>query len=306
MPDKKEPQQSLALIPTTADEVVTVVKMLAKSALVPEFFRNSKNPEADLYFTISYGMDMGFSPTQSLRAINVIQGKPGLYADAMVALVMGSGKAKYFRVAESTPEKVTYETCRTGQTKIARKTFTLNDAVRAGISKGSGWTKYPQHMLEARAKSWLARDCYPDVLHGVYSSEELQDLEPEAPRATDFQAIVEATVVSEEAVSVVPEYAIASEVKDVKCESVFKGEAPAPQVSDTRPAKEPDIDDALGFNDPPEGDPAKPTRLERLESAPHMAALNAVGAECADITDKAERKEHDAAYRKRWHELKEG
>lgn len=145
---------------------------LAKSSLIPEAFRGKP---AEVFFAISYGVELGMSPVTALMSISVIKGKPSLAANAMVAMVLSSGKAKYFRCVETGPDSATYETLRIGDPEPSRKTFTQAQAKAAGLAGGM-YGKYPQQMLEARAKSYLARDVYPDVLHGMASTEEVMDV----------------------------------------------------------------------------------------------------------------------------------
>lgn len=144
---------------------------LAKSSLIPEAFRGKP---AEVFFAISYGVELGMSPVTALMSISVIKGKPSLAANAMVAMVLSSGKAKYFRCVETGPDSATYETLRIGDPEPSRKTFTQSQAKAAGLAGGM-YGKYPQQMLEARAKSYLARDVYPDVLHGMASTEEVME-----------------------------------------------------------------------------------------------------------------------------------
>lgn len=162
-----------ALVPTSIQEGQALAKIYAASELVPDAFRGK---EAEIFLGIAYGMELGFAPLAALRAVTVIKGRTGLYADAMVALVLQSGKADYFRCANSSAESATYVSRRRGEKDEVSKTFTVADAKQAGLTGGGGnYGKYPTHMLEARAKSWLARDLYPDVLHGIYSADELRD-----------------------------------------------------------------------------------------------------------------------------------
>jgi len=161
-----------ALIPHGFEEAERMAERLAKSALLPDHFRGKP---ADVFWAIAYGLEIGLSPVAALRAVYVVKGRPGLYADAMVAVVMASRKAVYFRCIESTPTRAVFETQRAGDQPV-RKAFTIDDAERAGLTRQN--TKYqtePERMLEARAKSWLAKLVYPDVLHGIQSVEELSD-----------------------------------------------------------------------------------------------------------------------------------
>jgi hypothetical protein len=120
----------------------------------------------------------------ALRGIQTIKGKPCLSADTMVALVLKSGLAKYFRpVSEETDnQRATYETLRVGDDKPTRFTYTMQMAQTAGLAGGDNWRKHPSAMLRARCKSMLARDRYSDVLAGLYSPAEFG----EAERAEDW------------------------------------------------------------------------------------------------------------------------
>jgi len=53
----------------------------------------------------------------------------------------------------------------------------MEDARAAGLLEkkaGNNWQTYPKRMLNARAKAFLARDVWPDLVAGLYSSEEME------------------------------------------------------------------------------------------------------------------------------------
>lgn len=162
-----------ALVPASLAEAEAMAARLAQSSLVPDAFRGKA---ADTFLAIAYGMELGIPPVSSLRSIAVIKGKPTLYADAMVGLVMSSGLAIYFSRVETEADIATYETQRRGAPKPQRMSFSLDEAKAAGLTSSDGWKKYPAAMLRARAKAFLARDVYPDLLHGIYSAEEMDGI----------------------------------------------------------------------------------------------------------------------------------
>lgn len=171
-------QKSLALVPSSLVEAESMASTLSKSGMLPDHF---KGKPADVFWAISFGLEVGFGPVAALNSVYVVHGRPGLYADAMVALVLSSGHCKYFRKVSSDDRQATYETMRNGDPEPTQVSVTIEAAERAGWSKNN--TKYatePRRMLEARAKSWLAKDRYPDVLRGIGSVEELRD-EGETP-----------------------------------------------------------------------------------------------------------------------------
>lgn len=166
---------SLAIVPRTIDEVQSLAERFSQSSLLPAAMRG-KMP--DVLVTIMAGQELGLPPMASLRAIHVIDGKPVLAADGMVAAVLGSGKCVYFERVEESDTAVTYETLRVGATKPRRCTWTLEMAKKAGLHLKDNWRTYLRAMLASRAKSELARDVYPDVLAGCYTDEEVASQHP--------------------------------------------------------------------------------------------------------------------------------
>lgn len=182
--------KALAIIPRTVAELMSLAEILSKSDLLPKALRG-KVP--DVAMTIMAGQEMGFSPGQALRNFHVIEGRPVLSADGMVALALGSGLARYFRRIEEADDKVTYETLRAGEDKPRRCTWTKQMAKDAGLNTKDNWRLFPRAMLAARAKAELARDVYPDVLAGCAAQEEVGDWTP-PPRIEDA---IDAEIVSE-------------------------------------------------------------------------------------------------------------
>lgn len=138
-----------------------------------------QTPEA-AFMVMALGSDMGLSVSQSLRGIQIIEGKACPTADCLVACVIRSGLAEYIVEIETTEDHSTWETRRKGEAKPRRSTFTIDDAKRALLtSRGkdpatNNWSKYPKRMLAARAKAFLVRDVYPDLALGLYIPDEIQ------------------------------------------------------------------------------------------------------------------------------------
>jgi hypothetical protein len=174
--------ESLAIIPRTIAECTDLAERLAKSELLPKALRG-KVP--DVLMTIMAGQEMGLAPMAALRSFHVIEGKPVMSADGLVAVVLGSGKAVYFERVEETAESVTYETLRVGAKGPKRCTWTLAQAKAAALNVKDNWRTFPRAMLAARAKAELARDVYPDVIAGCYTDDEASDWTPPNRDAID-------------------------------------------------------------------------------------------------------------------------
>ena len=163
--------KALAVIPRSLPEVQSMAEVLAKSNLLPDAL---KGKVPDVVVQILAGQELGLSPMASIRGVHVVQGKPLLAADTMVALVLGSGLCEYFAVAEETATAVTYETKRKGSPIPQRVTWSDEDTKLAGLQAKDNWRTHKRQMRRARAKAMLARDVYPDVLAGCYDPDEMQ------------------------------------------------------------------------------------------------------------------------------------
>ena len=177
----------MALVPTNINEVQTLAKTFAMSALLPQALRGK---EADVAVVIMTGMEMGLPPMTALRMIDVIQGKGVLNAAGMVARVKQLGLDQFFRPVESESDetKATYETKRKDDTVVHRGVFTIEQARDQGLLNKANWKSDPVSMLKARAKSRLARDVYPEVLGGIYDPDEADEIREDAPEPKAIDA----------------------------------------------------------------------------------------------------------------------
>jgi len=181
--DRKAPTmepQTTALVPVVEVEYARQLEprtmaeatQLAKWALDSRLFGAYGSAQAILMMILA-GREMGMPTMHSLRAFDVIDGKPTLKADAIRALILRSGKADYFRIVERSATVCTFATKRKGDPEVTLS-YTFEEAQAAGLVKpNSGWVKNAPDMLVARASAKLARLVYPDVIHGLYAPEEL-------------------------------------------------------------------------------------------------------------------------------------
>jgi len=172
--------------PATLTEAITFSEMLANSNMVPKAYQGKPQ---DILVCVQWGMEMGLAPMQALQNIAVINGKPSVYGDAMMALVQASTVCQdveeYFE-GEGTPNPVAVcIASRKGRKPVTVK-FSVEDAKRAGLwGKQGPWTAYPKRMMQMRARGFALRDAFPDVLKGLISVEEANDYPDEAkPRQT--------------------------------------------------------------------------------------------------------------------------
>lgn len=161
-----------AIVPRTIDEVARLAKMAAESGLA-----KTTSPQA-AGMLICAGLEIGLTPMQALLGMHMVEGRPTLAADTIVALVVRrTDVCEYWRPIESTAERHTIETKRRGpEFQPVRRTWTMDDAKRAGLATKAIWQRYPADMLRHRCATALAREVFPDVIAGMaYTREEIGD-----------------------------------------------------------------------------------------------------------------------------------
>lgn len=145
-----------------------LARSIAQSTLVPRALKN----ESDALVVILTGQELGLPPMTALRSIHVVDGKPTMSADLMVALCKRSGECIFFDPVEVTNKGATFRTQRKGSPEPTVFTYTEEDASAAGLLRRKGpWQQHRKAMYAARCKAMLARLVYPDLLVGVYDAD---------------------------------------------------------------------------------------------------------------------------------------
>ena len=191
---------------TSLAEASAFADVLLESGMAPKGMN-----KAGCVIAMQLGAEVGLSVMQSVQNIANINGRPAIWGDAQLALVRKSGLMETFTEAEVGERGG--DTCgytvtvkRVGQ-EPASDTFTVADAKRAGLWEKQGpWRQYPQRMLKFRARGFVLRDQFGDVLKGLRSVEEARDIPrevnvtdvgtdktvEETKQATDFMADIKA------------------------------------------------------------------------------------------------------------------
>lgn len=164
--------------PKSTAEAMELAKTLASSQLIPKAFQQRPG---DVFVAMMWSHSLGIPIVQGLQGIAVINGKPSLYGDALLAVCMGSGQmADIEETVTGSADNLT-ATCkvtRRGKPTPVVSTFSMADARAAGLlGKPGPWQQYTSRMLKMRARAFALRDAFPDVLSGIASAEEMQDVE---------------------------------------------------------------------------------------------------------------------------------
>lgn len=168
-------RQQYDLSPRDFDEAWRMADYLANSDMVPKDF---KGKPGNCLVAVQWGAELGLKTMQAIQNIAVINGRPSLWGDVMLALVRASPLCEY--VVESVEgERAVCRVKRRGEPEQLRE-FTKEDAVKANLwTKDGPWKQYPKRMLQMRARAWALRDVFTDVLKGLHMAEEAMDMAPE-------------------------------------------------------------------------------------------------------------------------------
>jgi hypothetical protein len=162
------------LSPQNFEQALVFAGYLAESGLVPkDYERNS----GKCLIAMQWGAELGLKPLQAIQNIAVINGRPSLWGDVMLAIVRASPLCEYV-VEEVLGDVARCRVKRRGEPEQVRE-FTKADAEMAKLwNKEGPWRNYPKRMLQMRARAWALRDVFTDLLKGLHMAEEAWDMPP--------------------------------------------------------------------------------------------------------------------------------
>jgi hypothetical protein len=173
-------QSGFALQPQNIQEAMELARMLASSSMVP---KNYANKPDDTLVAMMMGAELRLNPIQSLQNIAVINGRPAIYGDALLALMQNH--PSFGGIKETFDDSTMSASCTVWRKGGERHTqiFSQADAKTAGLWGKSGpWTQYPKRMLQWRARGFAIRSQFADALAGLITQDEAEDLTTAEPR----------------------------------------------------------------------------------------------------------------------------
>jgi len=167
-----------ALVPI--QDIEKMATAIAKSGLF-----GMKTPEQAVALMLIAQAE-GMHPAIAARDYHVIQGRPALKADAMLARFQTAGGKVSWDVYTDAEVKATFSHPSGGSVTLS---WTLAQATRIGLAGKDNWKNYPRAMLRARVISEGIRTVYPGCVVGTYTPEEVQDFEPAKRPMRDMGAV---------------------------------------------------------------------------------------------------------------------
>lgn len=153
-------------------------QFLAKTALVPETYKGS--PENCL-IALDLANRQNLSPMMVMQNLYVVKGKPVWSGSFCAALINGCGK---FTPLEYVFVDQGGGGCFARATRIVNGSLCQSDVITMQMARdegwldktGSKWKTMPRQMMMYRSASFFARAHCPEVLLGIQTAEEVQDV----------------------------------------------------------------------------------------------------------------------------------
>lgn len=149
---------------------------LSRSNVIPKQYIGKPT---DLFVAMAMGYQLGMPVEQAIQDIAVINGRPTIYGDGLLAVCMNHPQFEdILEEPIKDGDKITGYRCtvkRTNRSPCVRE-FTLSDAKRANLlGKAGPWSQYEARMLQMRSRTLALRDSFADALRGIKSREEVED-----------------------------------------------------------------------------------------------------------------------------------
>lgn len=170
-------QNNFTIVPQNLSEAITFADMIAKSSFCPDAM---KGKGGDVLIAMQMGAEIGLSPMQALQNIAVIRGRPTVWGDAALAVVMASphyvSHREWFDGSIERGDLTAHCAVIRKNSDEEVKSFSIEDAKKAELwGKAGPWKQYPQRMLQMRARAFAIRDKFADALRGINIREEVVD-----------------------------------------------------------------------------------------------------------------------------------
>jgi hypothetical protein len=272
------------LNPAIFEQMQRGAKLFSESGLVPKTFE--RNPAA-CFVGLQLAAQLGVNPFMLFQKIYSVQGKIGI--ETQIAVAVANQRGVFLGPIE-------HEFSGEGKTRSCKATATLTKSGKAvsmvvdwatveaegwASKPGSKWKTMPDQMFRYRTSLWLIRTYAPEVLMGLYGSEELEDsrtidITPPSPLAEKLKKAKEIKETKE----VAPEVITPEKPSDIPlAEKLKKRATPDPKVGPKPLTPAQEIIKALDH-----------ATLARARGATNIAtSLESLSdAECSAIIDVAE------------------
>ena len=169
--------------------------MISKSGLVPDSYKD--NP-ANCLIAIDLANRQALSPMMVMQNLHVVKGKPAWSGSFCAAAINGCGKFTPLEYVWSGEPGTASFGCTAQAVRRVNGSLCQSDTITMQMAKdegwidksGSKWKTMPRQMMMYRAASFFARANCPEVLLGIQTVEEIQDVNGYEPQEKQTTTIV--------------------------------------------------------------------------------------------------------------------
>lgn len=201
----KETQQTMPTITSNnpLNAMMSVAEELSKSDIIPKEFQ--KKP-ANCLIAVQLANRLKADPFMVMQNTDVIYSKPALRSTFIIACINGSGKLLgnlKFELNEKCTKCRAWGIEKETGAKLYGPTITMEMAQAEGwvAKNGSKWKTMPEIMLRYRAASFFGRLQCPEILNGIYSTEEVEEMAVNIPTQEPVDVFADDDVVDVENVT---------------------------------------------------------------------------------------------------------
>lgn len=175
--------------PHTFTAAMQMAETLAKSTIIPREYQG--NP-SNCMIAVEMSVRLNTSPMMVMQNLHVINGRPAWSSQWIISMINNSRKYKTELQYEmgNSPEDgglscYAWAMDREGHKVVGPKiTMKMADAEGWIGKNGSKWKTMPEVMIRYRAASFFGRVNCPDMIMGIYSREEVLDMDLDEPAST--------------------------------------------------------------------------------------------------------------------------
>ena len=166
------------LILSDLDSLWRFAVIAKQSGLAPK----ELNTTEKIFIALQFGAELGVGPMQALKNITVINGRPCMWGDLLVALVRRSPECKSISQPQYEGSGETRACIFSAERSNGDKSycrFGYKEAKQAGLLSKTLYQTYPDRMYLNRARAFVLRDLFADLLCGLDIAEEVEDYQPQ-------------------------------------------------------------------------------------------------------------------------------
>ena len=213
-----------SMSPSNMGEAMQLANMMATAKLVPPALQKSP---ADCLLVIEQALRWGMSPFAAAQAVSVISGKLMFEGKLVAAVINANGnlqeRLSYDYAGDGDNRAITVSGLLNGEKKPRTVDVKLKDAK----TSNKVWQTQPDQQLMYHGVRVWARRHMPELMMGVYSPEEFEVVENNAPVIQAVATVVEAnpalkTLTQEPPKQTVADYAKAYEIEIQLCDTEEK------------------------------------------------------------------------------------